>query len=340
MNNARFYKELYRFRLRHEFYSDGLTTDFRLVPFGRTKNWLSVHEIVLKNLPDGFDLVYRTTDDVSTNPFVELDGTYPLVFGVFVKNDEILNLTNLPAKSDNSDLYICSTTCSTESLSWSTIATRSTQFTEKYSYNTNQISFKMEDKDGNVVYEETQFGAQDPDDVNLFHFSFSVSLRSDFNAGRYDLKTYRSGLLEDHLEVFLINQFFDPNLMGIIELEMSDEIDFTGALPHVGTLNFTALASEWVYYIQLGRDFLGGTFSIIDTTDPEADPPPFSEISELDDYKKGETVIFKSGASFKRTEAPRTTYKLLIEDSTPEFSLDKLPNPGRNNLNAIIHLKI
>ena len=340
MSESRFFKALYQFRMRHEFYTNGVTSDFRLIPIGRTMNWLLVHQMILKNQPDGFDLIYRVKDSDSITPLIEVESKYPLTFGVSVVNNQVLNVTEMPEKSDNSDLYICSTTCASESLSWTTIATRSRQFTEQYSYNTDKISFQIEDIDGNVIYLESQVGAQDPDDVNLFHFSFSVNLRTDVQAGRYFLKTYRGGILEEQFEVFLIDRFLDPTLIGIVELELNDEIDFTGALPYVGILQYTALESVWYYHIQLSRDFSGGTFSIIDTTDPEADPAPFSEESELDDYEKGETVVFKSRAGLKRTETPRTNYKLMIEDSTLDFSLDKLPNPGMNNLNAIIYLKI
>jgi len=154
------------------------------------------------------------------------------------------------------------------------------------------------------------------------------------------LKTYRAGILEDQTEIFLLNRLVHPDLIGVFELTLTNAIDYSVVLPYEAVLNIDAASTDWYYHIELTRDFTGGEFNIIDTTDLEADPPLFKETTSLDDYKKGETVIFKSDSALKRTDAPRTNYKLVVESDTTDFSLDKLPNPGLQNLKSIIYLKI
>lgn len=340
MSIERYYNKLYQFRFNHAFYGDGETNDFTITPLGNSRNLIRTHELILKLQSTGFDLIYRKESEGSSDPFVSIDSDLTLLFGVQLNNTEILNVTDLPTKQDATDLYICSADYDETSLEWSTIQTRQPQFTEEYTYNTARITFKIEDADGNVVHEENQFGSQDPDDANSYHYAFSVQLNTQDMPGRYFLKTYRAGILEDQTEIFLLNRLAHPDLIGVFELTLTNAIDYSVVMPYEAVLNIDAASTDWYYHIELTRDFTGGEFNIIDTTDLEADPPLFKETTSLDDYKKGETVIFKSDSALKRTDAPRTNYKLVVESDTTDFSLDKLPNPSLQNLKSIIYLKI
>ncbi len=333
----RFYAKLYQFNFNHTFYTDSGTRDFLIYPISGTSKIARSNGMIIKPELTGFDLIYQKKSDVSNDPYETIDENFVLTFGIGLQHKEVLNVTDLPVKNDSTDIYICSELYAESELSLGVIATRQPNFTESYTYTSSKVTLKIEDNQGDTVYEQDQTGFEDPDDSSKFNFSFSVNLSIGINQGRYKLKTFIDEILQDELDVYIFNRFDFPELIGVFELEIDNNIDYT-KLVYEAIMGFTASTTVWTYKIKLIRDFSGGSITIENTD--VGDPLTFSETSVLVDYSPGETVVFKSDSSITKTEAPLTNFKLVVDSTSIDFTIDKLPNPTHNNTNSIVYLKI
>lgn len=332
---TRFYNKLYRFDFNHTFYTNRETSDFSITPMGETNAQLRSNGLLLKTRETGFDLVYQKLAAIGALPLITITSSEKLMFKIEVSNPSILNVTDLGIKTNATDIYNCQGKYS-DPLSFGTIATRQPNFTEEYTYTFDTITFKIEDVDGDVTYEEEQVGTEDPNVPTNFNFSFSVNLGNTFTQGYYTLKTYRNGVQEDTLDVYFLNRLAYPQLIGIFELELDASLNY-GLVPYEALLTVNALATKWAYQIELTRDFTGGTLNVVDSSSTvvftEDLPTPAV-------YTIGETVGFTSTTAITKTEKPITDFKLVVTSPGLDVTLEKLPNPTHNNLNSIVYLKI
>ncbi|NOQ72206.1 MAG: hypothetical protein GQ574_09410 [Crocinitomix sp.] len=331
---TRFYKRLYQFDFNHTFYTDRETSDFSMTAFSETVAQLRTNGLLLKTRDTGFDLVYQKLTDVGNLPLIAITSSEKLMFKIEVSNPDILNVTDLGTKTNATDIYNCQGKFS-DPLALSTIATRQPNFTEEYTYTFDKITFKIEDVDGDIIYEEVQTGTQDPDVPTNYNFSFSVNLSSGFKQDYYTLKTYRNGVQEDALDVYLFNRLSYPNLVGIFELELDATLDYS-LVPYQAVLTLNALATKWAYQIELTRDFTGGIMNVVDNSSTVV----FTEDLPTPVYGIGETVGFTSTTEITKTEKAIADFKLVVTSPGLDVTLEKLPNPTHNNLNSIVYLKI
>ncbi|MFT5822986.1 MAG: hypothetical protein ACI8ZM_004243 [Crocinitomix sp.] len=331
---TRIYNKLYQFDFNHTFYANRETSDFSITPIGKTNAQLRSNGLLLKTRDTGFDLVYQKLAEVGNLPLIAITGSEKLMFKIEVSNPAILNVTDLGTKTNATDIYNCQGKFS-DPLALSIIASRQPNFTEEYTYTFDKITFKIEDVDGHVLYEEIQTGTEDPDALGNYNFSFSVNLSSGFVQDYYTLKTYRNGVQEDALDVYLFNRLLYPQLIGIFELELDASLDYT-LVPYTAVLTVSALAAIWAYQIELTRDFTGGTMNVVDGSSTVV----FTEDMPTPAYGIGETVGFTSTTAITKTENPITDFKLVVTSIGLDVTLEKLPNPTHNNLNSIVYLKI
>lgn len=333
----RFYSKLYQFRFQHEFYTNLVSEDFIIYPMHDSAKWIKGNGMMVKSENDGFDLIYRREEELNTDPFMPIDESKVLKFAIELRNRNILNVTAPPAKTNPSDIYICSGAYDDSVVSLTTIPTRQTQFTELYSYNFSQITFRITDLDDNVVYEKTQVGVPNPDNTAMFNYSFSVNLGNSVEHGRYKLKTLRNGGVQDELTVYIYNRYEVPNLFAIFELELDENMDYT-ALPYSTTLTLTAFENEWVYSVELTKTYLAASLVVTDTT--AGSPITFNRVPPVPTYTAGERIVFTSSVDIKKTEAPQSKLQLKLTATDTSITLDKLPNPVHDNQNSIVYLKL
>ncbi len=331
---SRFYKKLYQFDFNHTFYTNRETSDFRITPFSDTVAQIRSNGLLLKTRDTGFDLVYQKLSEIGNAPLVEITAVEKLMFKIEVNNPSILNVTDLGAKLNTTDIYNCQAKYS-DALTLGTIATRQPNFTEEYTYPFDKITFKIEDVEGNIVYEETQTGTVDPDVPTDYNFSFSINLSGSLVQDYYTLKTYQSGVQKSTLDVYIFNRLSYPNLIGIFELELDSSINYA-LVPYAAILTLNALATKWAYQIELTRDFTGGSMNVVDGTGTVI----FTEDMPTPVYGIGATVGFTSTTSITKTEKPIADFKLVVTSPGLDVTLEKLPNPTHNNLNSIVYLKI
>lgn len=333
----RFFGTYYEFQFLHEYYSDKETFDFEVYPLDNAKNTARTSGILLKTTSKGFSLIYQQKGESDTDPYIELDETLILPLGIRLLNVEILQLTDLPTKSDSTDLFVLSGNQNDSELTLEALPTRPYSFVEKYVYTANSATFKLEDSSGNTILKSTQQGIKDPDTPTNFHYHFSVDLKSDLPIGKYVLKTLINGVVEDATEVIIFNRYQYSNLWALFLLSIDGDVDYE-ELPNESNLTFSSTAAKWVYNVMLGRDFSGGTISIKNTK--LGDPVLFAETSVLDDYIKGETVVFESNQAITKSDTPLTNFQLVAESDETELTINKLPNPAHNQVNSIVYLKI
>lgn len=333
----RFYSKLYQFRFQHEFYTNLVSEDFIIYPLNDSAKWIKGNGMMVKSENDGFDLIYRREDELSTDPFMTIDESKVLKFAIELRNRNILNVTAPPPKTNASDIYICSGAYDDSVVSLTTIPTRQTQFTELYSYAFSQMTFQITDLDDNVVYEKVQSGMQDPDNPAVYNFSASVNLGNSFEHGRYKLKSVRNGVVQDELTVYIYNRYEVPNLFGIFELELDENMDYT-VLPYSATLTFTAFENKWVYSVELTKTYLAASLAVTDTT--PGSPISFNMVPPIPTYTAGEKIVFTSSVDIKKTEAPQSKLQLKLTATDTSITLDKLPNPVHDNQNSIVYLKL
>jgi hypothetical protein len=330
----RYYKKLYQFDFNHAFYTDGETRDFCITPFSNTISKFRTLGLLPKMRQTGIDLVYQKKDGVSVLPLIPITNSEKLLFKIELSNRDILNVTDLGPKLNATDIYNCRAKYS-DALLLSSIATRQPNFTESYTYGFNKITFKIEDDEGNIVYENEQTGTVNADVPTDFDFTFSVNLSSGFKQGYYILKTYKSGVPEEELKVFIFNRLSHPDLIGVFELELDTAMNYA-VVPYKAVLTLDALKTNWYYQIQLTRDFTGGAMKVVDG----GGIPAFTEDMPTPAYGIGETVGFTSIAKITKTEKPIADFKLVVTSPLLDVTIDKLPNPTHNNLNSIVYLKI
>lgn len=332
--SERKYNRLYQLTVAHSFYSDSESADFSFSPMGNAPEFFRSHRILFKDTQTGFDLVYQT-DDGGTDPFNEIAESNKLLIGVAVENENVLNFTNFPVKSDSSDLYFAAGKYSTAALSFAAKKTRQLAFQETYLYANNQAKLVVEDASGRIVFSKTLDGLKDDDDPTKFHYRFSVQLANDA-LGEHTIKTYLDGILEDETEVFVYDRYQWSNIIGVIELELDENIVYDNNLPYQASLNLAASSIVWTYSIELTRDYTNGNFGVTDTGGGFV----FNEINVPADYKKGKTVTFESTTAIVKREQPRKDFDLVVTSDDQDLTLSGLPNPSPYISNSTIYLKI
>ena len=332
----RIYAKLYQLQVSHLFYADKKSTDFSFYPIGNATKNMRNSGLMYRAYKDGFELVYRTLSG-SNNPFIPNDSVQILTFGVAVENVNALSFTAFPDKSNNSDIYYANGTYSDGTINFSALASRQTGFTENFTYDFEKITFRIIDKDSNKIYEEIQTGLPNTADETLFDFSFSVNFGDAIKMGVYKIQTFKNGILQDENEVYIFNRFKSPNLIGIFELELNNLINYE-TLPYSSKFEFEPVSSLWKYQIELTRDFKSGDFSIANAD--EDSTITFSETTSLDDYLKGEVVIFEASDVMTKSDIPNSNFSLVVTSDDDDITLNGLPNPSNHNSNSIVYLKI
>jgi hypothetical protein len=331
----RAYNSLYQCNVEHAFYTEGVSDDLNFMPIGNTSKFLRAHGLIFRKNKFGFELVYRA-DSGGVNPFVEITESNKLFIGFGLDNPDLLHITNLPSKTSSSDIYFIDDIYTTGVLNLSTIAVRQPSFTETYSYNNSSAKFKVEDANGNVVFETKQNGLQDEADLTLYHYSFSAELGNSLEIGQYKLKTFLNGILEDELDVFIFNQFQWPGLIGIYELELDENIVYDASLPYEATISLVASTSVWTYTVEMTRDYTNGTLNIVNTDGGFT----FNETVAPADYLSGEIAVFESSIAITKAQATNGALNLVATSDDQDLTITGLPNPSPYIANSTVYLKI
>jgi hypothetical protein len=163
-----------------------------------------------------------------------------------------------------------------------------------------------------------------------------VNLGNNFKQGMHTLQIFQNGILKDSKEVYIFNRFQYPDLIGVVELELNEEIEYT-SIPYLSAVQLVASSAIWRYEVEITRNLGVGTVEIIDT---ESGPISFTEITGTTDYLKGETLIFESSDAITKSEKPYTNFNLEVTTDDHEIVLTGLPNPSHHNANSIIYLKL
>lgn len=332
----RVYAYMYQLTVNHLFYTNKVSSDFRFTPLSETNSLMKAYGLLFKASDSGFGLVYRVKEGASPSPQIALDTDIKLTFAISLLDYDLFHLTNFPAKSDYTDIYICSGDYSDAELSLTTIATRKNAFTESYTYTSEKVKFEIEDADGNVVHSQTLTGFQDPDDGTKYHFNFSVDMSSDPVQGRHKLKTYIAGIEEDSEEVYVFMEDVS-GLFALMELNLNSAFDFT-TIPYESVFKMNAASSFWTYRIILDQDLDGASFTLKDAA--IGSTITFSETPDGAPYKTGRTVEFVSDDKITRSEAPVKTLGLEVTTLTSDIKIAGLPNPAKSTANSIVYLKI
>lgn len=331
----RFYHKLYNLRVEHGFYSDLESSDLAFAPIADTLNILRTHGIIFKENGKGFDLVYKALN-LAGDPIIPIDDKRVLRFGMSLRNSNALYFTNFPAKSADTDIYYAYSDYSQANLILECVSTRQPAFTENYTFDFPKATFRILDEDGFKRY-ETILEVEESEEVSDdFVFSFSVNLGSNFKQGLHTLQILQNGILKESQEVYIFNRFQYPDLIGVVELELNEEIEYT-SLPYTAAVQLVASSSVWRYEVEITRNLGDGSIEIIDT---ENGPISFNEITGITDYLKGETLIFESTDAITKSEKPYTNFNLEVTTDDHEIVLTGLPNPSHHNAKSIIYLKL
>ncbi|MCP4121850.1 MAG: hypothetical protein GY751_08870 [Bacteroidetes bacterium] len=330
------YRKLYTCGISHAFYTENVSDDLGFSLMQNTSRVLSAHGIVFKPSRLGFDLVYKT-DDGGYDPCKIIDENIVLHFSIEASNVELFNITEFPAKADDSDIYLVEDLYSESNLDLSIIGTRQLVFTESYTYTSELVTFRVLDAMGHKVFEETKAGVQDDVVLTDYHFAFSVNLGSGLKIGKYQLKTLIDGIEKDNEDVFIFNRLEYPDLIGVFALELDASIVYDSNLPYASVIELVPSSAVWVYNVFLTRNYTNGVFALNNSGGPS---PTFSETTSLPDYLEGETVIFESSVPITKLEAPIKDFNLVVTSDDQNITLSGLPNPSPYKANSTIYLKI
>ena len=90
------------------------------------------------------------------------------------------------------------------------------------------------------------------------------------------MQILQNGLLKESQEVYIFNRFQYPDLIGVVELELNEEIEYT-SIPYTTALQLVASSAIWRYEVEITRNLGTGTVEIIDT---ESGPISLTKLQE------------------------------------------------------------
>ena len=288
----RTFKNILGLTLLHDYYIDGLTNDFLIVPTAATRHFLKKHRLIFRNTAHGF---YMGCDNLTMAMLPRILAGKTLSFVVKLRNTDFLNFTELLSKSGSKDIYYLHSQSKSEELTQEVVALYPPVFTHQFlAINENTKLLRVEDPEGNMRIEKTFT----PEYVDQ-KLSASINLEGHFS-GLYrfiviDKPDENTENIEKTESIYITYESPAKDIFGLVEITLPD---FSAFVPDTYEASqyqyqFNTKASLWEYHLLFSKDYGDHSFEI-KKTDEEG--IIFKEVAPVPDYVKGNRSVFVSHA--------------------------------------------
>lgn len=342
----RTYKILFRVKLSHGYYTEGISPDFFIIPTPETTNWLKNNNMLFRTDNTGFRVFYTADTGSEFNfPFTSFEAT-KLRFMLLLKNPgKFFNVTNLVIggktyQSGNILEFVNTGTGSQElnkHLIWKTEPSIFTyEFPQKAESPLDDIG-KLEIF--NEQNEQIILKGPDPNEIiptNDGRFLYPVDL-TEYPIGVYRFKTYVNNTDEEERSIYVDGRLKKTGVFGMVHIDLSsssvlfdpeeEELQYTAPDYDAALL---AKAPYWRYLMIMKNEPVGEkTFGVRDTRSE------YTFIQKTDTEINGfQTLVYDSEERIPLSEQPINTFCFVdVSDEPPPSEikiLKSLSNPVVN----------
>lgn len=324
------FQQLLRVSILHDYYTDGLSPDFRIVPDENTRALLSRHQMVMRSNEARLSLMFRSVSEADlTHAAIPLSTGDVMTFVMRLVRPEFFNFTNeLPGRGKsllftNSNAYDDGEDADNILTASSvTVCGPSIPYTVPVDC---QVTAVLTDEAGATWYSETHL----PYDKGDREFTIALPPSA---YGLYTLSL--SGDIAPPDEKYFVEaslQFDRPFGLIRIRNQAPDLLDYEGDREY--QIVFTSRESQWNYYLVVTNSTDPDLLKVEDkSTIVEADQVEFEEVADL----SGDELPALLSADTTKVRLYRTVDPLTYRQKPrPKFSLLKnetvlisdLPNP-------------
>ncbi|GEM_PF-4660941 len=329
------YKRLFGIRFRHTYYEESLTRDFSIIPLPQTQKLARQYKLIFRPKENGIDVLSLMREP--NVPFIDLGDQNKLGFAIMLKNTDLLNITNLPVRQNNRQVYYMDNTVhkahKVMKEHWSLVTPRPESFKYVRQSEANEITLKAT---GPFDSEHTVTMLRQG---NEFQSLFELGNRPE---GKYVLEATEDGEKKDSEAVYTSELLWQTRPFGLIDI-FTNELDYSQSKTY--QIRLSAKKSIWTYRVNLGKDYTGSNISIKD--ERESPEVLFKQVGNTSQIK-GKTLTFRSyrindpnktlGIRFGQT--PIKDFKLIIEKNGKKTEIGGLPNPAINQSSTEMHINI
>lgn len=326
--------------IRHDYYPDGISTDFQIVPSSDCCQLLKSNGLLFKETPGGFTVLYETDgSDGPVSPKRKIDNPLALSFILFSKTPFLLNYSNLPLdktldqifylsnrrKTPDDGRLLLSAAADKEFLSVSDLLSLRPQ---RFQVNIDTIAdsslWELLDDRGGLVHRQRVMTIEGTS-------TYLVDLGGK-SPGAYVLRC--DG--DDHLQFYAADQLVGRSPFGVIEIAVDSQVDtafaFVDAAGKVQCrrylLKLQARKTTWEYYVVAKYE----TGLAPDDLQVSLDEPSVSFDRQaaitLADGSTAVPFVADSELPLSRKPLKGITLHKKKGPSTAKLVIDNLPNPS------------
>lgn len=332
---ANTYKTLFRIRIGHNYYENGITSDFSIVALPQTQKLAQQYKLLFKPVANGIDVLSLMTGE--STPFLDLGDRNKLSFAMMLHNTNLLNITRLPVRQSSRQVYHIENTpeagTSIGGGKWKLVTPKTTRFTHSRQSGANEISLRCTGPFGD---------AQTSDmvkDGNRFISTFDLGNQPE---GKYLLEATEDGELKEAEAIYTSEFLWKTRPFALIDI-FTNELSYNSEKKY--TIKLKAEWVNWTYCVNLGKDYTGSTISIQDQRELSE---VFFKLVGNKDQAIGKTLKFQlykinepnQTGKIRLNERPISDFNLIIEKNGTKTEIKGLPNPAIDQVKTEMHINI
>ncbi len=347
----RAYKLLFRVRLLHGYYTNGISHDFSVVPTPETARWLKDNYMLFRIDDTGFRIFYTAdTKNTPDAPFIPFDAIR-LRFMLLLENPgKFFNITDLTI-----DGKVCKSGNIVEFVNNGTVSGDLNQHLIQkaepgiFTYEFPQVVSPASASIGKLeVFDEQneQISISDPDthfpDPDEIHhtpdgrFFYPLDLTS-YPVGVYKFKSYVDDANEAEERIYLDGQLKKMSVFGMVHIDLpassllfdpGEEPAWTYTAPDYNA-RFSAKTPYWRYLMIMKNEPVGTLpYAVID----EKNEYTFTQRADTE-INGIQTLVYDSDTAIALSEKPINSFQFIKNPGEEEKELiAALSNPSLNNV--------
>ena len=323
------FKRLFNTKIEHDFYTNGISKDFDIVPLSGTTSLLKDNRLLFKVDNTGFRVMYRS-ENGSDDPFLPF-GDFDLTFAMVLKNKESFeNITDLNTSSQTFEagnlIYYHNAAQTDSALDYEIIdLLRPAVFTYQFPQTGGVPADNGEITITNEKGEDVTPTEPDPNTVKANENGF-FQYPIDFNglpAGLYTFTTTVNGSDSQSKRVYIDNQLVGQNVFGILKIHVVDSADFPDTRTYQAI--FSRRETDWIYKMVLKTN----TVSIGDDLGVVDDSGTYLFNRGDNEETNGiATAVFTSNSEIPYSELPNKDFRFVKNPGDSEtIIVEGLSNP-------------
>lgn len=329
------YKTICRLRILHNYYNKGFNNDFSFIALPQTQKLAKQYKLLFREVENGIDILSQMID--SDTPARDLADSNKLSFALMLKNTDLLNYTQLPKKSDRSQLYQLENNPAFGNTitvnEWDLATAKPASFAYSTQSEANEVILKATDP------YSAAFTTKMIKSGDVFTTAFDLGTRPE---GKYLLQTINNGQVQAEEKIYTSELLWQTRPFAIIDI-FSKELDYAGLKTY--SIRLGAKKVLWTYRVNLTKNYTDSNIIIEDSREPSE--VLFKLIGNTN-QSSGKTLTFRpfninAPAKYSKirfSETPLNHFNLIIEKNGKKTEIKGLPNPAINQVKTEMHINI